>query len=210
MTEYEIRSLSLQGYALWINGLYVLVTLLLAAIALWGERIRQWWMRPKLVIVLDDATLTSHSDTDKKGWYYHLRVKNGRRTSPASNVRLLLTGVQKKGPDDSWQERKFSGPVQVTWRWPQQIPQFATIGPDEHSTFARILEGSNTIELRLYWCPMNLIATISPHDKTRLHFKAVSDTTESKSLIVEIAWDGQFEQGTTEMGKHMVVHEVHV
>lgn len=210
MTEYELRNLSLQEHALWINGLYVMATLLLAAIAIWGEKIRQWWMRPKLVIVLDGSTLTSHSNTDKRGWYYHLRVSNGRRASPASNVRVLLTGVQKKGRDNSWQEEKFSGPVQVCWRWPDQTPQFATIGPDEHSTFARIVEDSKAIELRLYWYPNNLRPTIPPHDRTRLHFKAVSDTTESKSLILEIEWDGQFEQGTIEMEKHMVVHEVHV
>jgi hypothetical protein len=114
----------------------------------------------------------------------------------------------KKGPDDSWQEQRFTGPVQVMWRWPDHIPQFATIGPDEYSTFARIIEGEKSLELRLYWYPNNLTAFIPPREITRLQFKAVSDIAESNALTIEIAWDGQWEQGSTEMARHMIIKEV--
>lgn len=208
MNEYEIRSLSLQEYSLWINGLYVLATLLLAAIAIWGERIRQRWVRPKLRLVLDEPTLTSHSDSGSKAWYYHLRVVNDRRTSPATNVRVLFQQMLKKGADDTWQEQRFTGPVQVMWRWRDYTPQFTTIGPDEYSAFACIVQGEKTLKLRLYWYPNNLLAFIPPREITRLKFKAVSDIAESDVLTIEIAWDGQWGQGSTEMAKHISIKEV--
>ena len=208
MNEYEIRNLSLQEYSLWIDGLYVLATLLLAAIAIWGDRIRQRWLRPKLRLVLDEPTLTSHSGPDSKGWYYHLRVVNDRRASPATNVRVLFQQMLKKGADDTWQERRFTGPVQVMWRWPDYIPQFTTIGPDEYSAFACIVEGDKALQLRLYWYPNNLTPFIPPREITRLQFKAVSDIAESNVLTIEIAWDGQWEQGSTEMARHMIIKKV--
>ena len=208
MNEYEIRNLSLQEYSLWINGLYVLATLLLAAIAIWGERIRQRWLRPKLSLALAEPTLTHHSAPDSKGWYYHLRVVNDRRTSPATNVRVLFQRMLKKGADDTWQEQRFTGPVQVMWRWPNYTPQFTTVGPDEYSAFARIIEGRKALELRLYWYPNNLTPFIPSGEITRLQFKAVSDIAESNVLTIEIAWDGQWEQGSTEMARHMIIKKV--
>jgi len=208
MNEYEIRNLSLQEYSLWINGFYVLATLLLAAIAIWGERIRQRWLRPKLRLVLDEPTLTFHSGSENKAWYYHLRVVNDKRTSPAITVRVLFQRMLKKGPDDSWQERRFTGPVQVMWRCSNDTPRFTTIGPDEYSTFACIVEGKKALELRLYWYPNNLTASIPPHEITRLQFRAVSDIAESNVLTIEVGWDGHWEQGSTEMARHLIIKEV--
>jgi len=174
MTEYE-------KYSLLLNIIYVVATLLLAALALWGEKIRQIWTKPRLSIDLDEPTLTSHTD-GKDGWYYHIRVKNSRKSTPARNVRVLLCAVFKKGPDGEWHERKFSGPVQALWRWPQYAPQYATVGPDEHSTFGCLREDSNSFQIQLYWTPLNLNCAIIPNDPTKLQFKAVSDTAESSML----------------------------
>jgi hypothetical protein len=212
MNEYEIRNLNLQEYSLWINGLYVLATLLLAAIAIWGEKLRQLWFRPKLRLLLDEPTLTFHSDSPSrpKAWYYHLRVVNNRRTTPAINVRVLFQRMLKKGADDTWQEQRFTSPVQVKWRWSEYTPQFVTVGPDEYSSFAHIVQGENSLRLNLYWYPNNLTALIRAREITRLQFKAVSDITESNVLAIEVAWDGEWEQGSTEMAKHMIIKEVRV
>lgn len=210
MTEYEITNLGYQKVALIINGLYLAATLLLAVVALFGERIKQLWSHPKLQLILDEPTLTGHSNSDEKGWYYHLRVKNDRKHAPAKNVRVLLYKLMKKGPDGSWLEQKFSGPVQVMWIWADNMPQYLTVGPDVQSTFCCSMENSTTINLKLYLMPMNLLQyqNIVPDDPTRLMFKAVSDIAESNNLTLELAWDGQWEQGASEMKKHFIVKTI--
>jgi hypothetical protein len=47
-----------------------------------------------------------------------------------------------------------------------------------------------------------------PNEPVQLSFKAVSDTVESNSLIVQVAWDGKWSEGTKEMQQHLIVAEV--
>lgn len=200
MTEYEKWTLFLQGAA-------VFATLVIAALAIWGEKIRQIWNKPQLKLHLDAPSLTRTSG-GQRGWYYLIKVRNQKASSPAKNVRILLTNILKKGPDGSWIEQRFSGPTQVTWRWPDLMPLYATIGPQENSSFGYLLENSRAFRLQLYWYPNNLTAEIPPNDPTRLKFKAVSDTAQSNVLTIELAWDGQWVEGSAEMRDHLAVKEI--
>jgi hypothetical protein len=202
MTEYE-------KYSLLTAAISSFVTLLAVGAAIWGERIRQWWTQPKLRISLSDTTGSLANRTDgKKGRYYSLNVTNERRSSPAINVRVLLTEIKKRGPDGNWRPVIFSAPVNVTWKWPTITPAYATIGPDEMATFGFIIEGASRFELQLYWRPNNLDPTFPPNEPVQLSFKAVSDTVESNSLTVQVAWDGKWEEGTVEMQGHLTINEV--
>lgn len=198
MTEFERCSLV-------VNALGAAATLIAVIVAIWGERIRQIWTKLRLKISLTEPVFNTTTQ-GVKGWYYLIRVANGRPSAPANNVRLLLTKLYKKGPDGLWREQKFSGPTQVSWRWPQS-PPYATIGPDEWSTFGSLLENSN-FELKLYWYPNNLQPLIVSNDPTRLQFKAVSDIAESAPLTIEVVWDGQWVEGVTEIQQHLVVKEI--
>ena len=200
MTQFE-------KYSLWINSIFAFLTFAAIIAAIWGEKIRQIWTKPKLKIMLYEPSLTK-TTTGIKGWYFLIRVSNERPSSPAINVRILLTNIYKKGPDGSWIEQKFSGPTQVMWRWPQFSPLYTTVGPEELSTFGFLLEDADSFELQLYWRPNNLQCNIPSNEATRLKFKAVSDTAESKPLIIELAWDGIWVEGRDEMKDHLVVKEV--
>jgi hypothetical protein len=196
-----------EKYNLLINSIFAFLTLIVVIIAIWGERIRQLWTKPILKIYLYEPSLTK-TNAGIKGWYYLIRVSNDRPSSPAKNVRVILTKVFKQGPDGSWQEQRFSGPTQVMWRWPQISPLYATVGPDELSTFGYLLENSHSFELNLYWYPNNLKRKILQNEPTRLVFKAVSDTAESKSITLEVAWDGIWLDGSAEMKNHLIIKEV--
>jgi hypothetical protein len=198
-----------EAYSLLIKSISAFLTLAVVIVALWGEKIRQLWTKPRLNVNLYEPSLTE-TTSGIKGWYYIIRVSNDRPSSPAKNVRVLLKKVYKKGPDGSWQEQVFSGPTQVMWSFPQFKPLYATVGPDELSTFGCLLENSNSFELQLYWYPNNLKNKIFPNEPTRLLFKAVSDTAESNSLICEIAWDGIWVEGRAEMKNHLVVSGLNV
>ena len=202
MTEYE-------KYSLLVGFLASLVTFMAVIVAIWGERIRQLWIKPKLKISLADpqGLFTTRADK-KKARYYSLDVRNERRSSPAKNVRVLLTEIIKQGPDGNWRPIVFSGPVHVTWKWPNITPAYATIGPDEMSTFGFVVEDAKRFALQLYWCPNNLEPSFPPNEAIRMRFKAVSDSTESNTLTVQVAWDGMWNEGSKEMQQHLIVKVV--
>jgi len=209
MTEYELQSLALQKVNLWIGGIYSIFTIIIAAGAIWGERIRQIWASPKLHLSLDEPNLTSHQGIDRKGWYYQLRIQNKKKRAAANNVRVLLFKVMKKGPDGEYHEQKFSGPTQVTWKFPVNTPQFLTVGYQyEHATFGKIVDGSDSFELSLYLLPLNLNWKIAKNDPTRLAFKAIADNGESDTLTLELSWDGTWTEGRDEMAKHLIVKKI--
>jgi hypothetical protein len=207
LSEYELRTIVLQQWGLIVSVVLAIGTLALAAVALWGERLRQWWNRPRLRLSLGDPNLTHLTPSKRKGWYYQLHIENDRIPSPAENVEVRLTHVYLKGPDDSWQEHHFSGPVQVMWREPEARTR--TIGPDAYATFAYLLEDEVAAHLQLYWRPNNLeeAAKILPNRTMKLRFKVVSNTAQSNELAIEIAWDGTWVEGRSEMPRHMVVKE---
>lgn len=202
MTEYE-------KYSLLVGILGSLLTFMVVIVALWGERIRQWWTKPKLKISLADpqGSFTTRGD-GKKARYYSLDVINERHSSPAKNVRILLTEITKQGPDGNWRPIVFSGPVHVTWKWPNITPAYTTIGPDEMSTFGFVVEDAKRFALQLYWCPNNLDPTFPPNEPIRMRFKAVSDSAESNTLTVQVAWDGVWNEGSKEMQQHLIVKVV--
>ena len=196
--------------ALMVDWVSAVLTLIVIIVAIWGERIRQLWTTPKLHISLDSSKGVLNSRNDqKKAQYYILNVENTRRSSPAKNVRVLLTNIFKQTPDRaSWQEMSFSRPVHATWRWVNIVPPYTTIGPKEQSTFGYVVEGEQHFSLQLYWHPNNLDPKLPAKEPFRLEFQAVSDVAESNILLIEIAWDGQWKEGNEEMQKHLTVKRI--
>jgi hypothetical protein len=155
MSEYE-------KYSLLVEAIGTFITLVAVAVAIWGERIRRKWTKPKLVISLLDPAFNIAQPSGIKGWYYLISVTNDKPSSPAQNVRLLLCEVWRKDPSGSWYEHKFSGPVQIVWRWRNFSPQYPTIGPEVVATFGWLLENSDSFDLQLYLRPNNLRSSIPP------------------------------------------------
>ena len=200
MTEFEKR-------IVLIAVIQALLNFAVIVVAVWGEPIRQFFDRPKLRISLTEPAL-DETEPGIQGWFYFVQVTSDKPSSPAKNVRLLLTHVYKKGPDGSWQEEKFSGPLQAVWWDSQSSPQYKIIGPDELSAFGVLDEKSNFFELQLHSYKNNFKREILKNEPTRLEFKAVSDAAESKSLTIEVAWGGMWVEGSAEMRNHCIVKEI--
>ncbi len=198
---------SFEKWSVFIGVCSALSTLLAVIVAIWGERIRQLWASPTLKLTLDEPAFTPNN-LGQRGWYYILKVSNEHLSNPAINVRVNLTKVFKKAPDGTWIDQKVSGPTQVLWRWFNIMPLYITVGPDNHATFAGVLEGSDKIELKLIFYPNNLNPFVIKNDPTRFMFKAVSDNGESNELTVEVAWDGLWFEGRSEIKDHLIVKEV--
>ena len=201
MTTYEIWNLIIQA-AVGMG------TLLVAALAIWGNLVRSWWSGPKLEIsLLNPLGELTYLTNGTPVRYYHLKVKNIRKWSPAQNVRVVLTKVFQPAADGSWVDRSFSGPLQLTWQFPQFHVQFPSIGPDDVSDLGCIPKGQR-FSLTPYVIPNGFNGFVEANQSIRVEVTAVANNGQSKSLLIEIAWNGYWRDEAAEMRRHLVVKEV--
>ena len=163
---------------------------------------------PKLEVTLHDPEGEPISGGDgTPARFYHLKIRNKRRWAPAHNVRVLLTKVNKPAADGSFPMAALSGPLQLTWQFPQFHPLFPTIGPNDICDLGNLQRG-RAFTLSPYLTPNNFQGSLPAAGKMRVEVIAAADNAESSPLLVEIAWDGQWSDDTGTMSKHLVVKQV--
>jgi hypothetical protein len=136
--------------------------------------------------------------------YYHVRVGNSRRFSPAHEVRVVMTLVESPGPDQLPQA-VYSATLPLKWRNQEADPRPSrTIGTDDFADLLYVNE-----EGALYLTPM-----ITPNNFPLRHtvatmlwvtVQALSIEADSEPLRLQIAWDGQWDLGEAEMTKHLKI-----
>jgi len=195
-------------WELLIQGAVAVGTVAVAILAIWGEWVREKLAGAKLQVSLHDpeGELIDVSDGTPSR-YYHLKVRNGRRWAPAKNVRVLLTKINKSAADGSFQGVALSGPLQLTWQYPNFHSLFPTIGPDDICDLG-YLQKERFFKLSPYFFPNNFQGFLETPGKMRVEVIAVADNAESNPLLIEIAWDGQWSDDTIQMSKHLVIKEV--
>lgn len=201
MTRAELWSVIIQGAG-------VILTLLLAVIAIWGDQIRARWVGPKLRLSLYDpeGILTCFTNGPPTR-YYHLKVENLRKGAIAHNVRVVISSIMKPAADGRWAQETISGPLQLQWRFHENHPQFSIIGPDDICDLGFVLEGQG-FKFALYLCPNNFNPIIAANQRVRLDLLALADDAIPSPLSVEIAWDGVWSIDTPAMKKHLVIKQV--
>lgn len=195
-------------WELFIQGMAAAGTVAVAILAIWGEWVREKLAGPKLQLTLHDPEgepLTISDGTPAR--FYHVKVINKRRWSPAKNVRVLLVKLNKPAADGSFPAAALSGPLQLTWQHPQFHPVFPTIGPDDVCDLGNLQQGRGFV-LAPYVTPNNFQGFLRSPGKLRAELIAVADNAESAPLLVEIAWDGQWSDDTNEMKNHLVVKQI--
>jgi hypothetical protein len=187
----------------------VVTTLILGALAIWGESIRARWVGPKLTLGLLDPQgerigIGSPHGTPSR--WYHLRVTNQRRSAPAKNVRVVLVKVSRPSADGQIRPTALSGPVQIGWQHGNFMPQYPTLGPALNADLGFVTGGG--FQLTPIFTPNNLNITLQAGERMVVEALAISDETESSSLCVEVSWDGTWAEDAAEMSRHLVVKEV--
>ena len=201
MTDFE-------SWTLVILAVTAVGTLLVAVLAIWGDWIRSQLTGPKLAISLHDPQGEPTGLTNgKSSRHYHLKVSNKRRWTQAKNVRVVLTKVIKPAADGSFPPESLSGPLQLTWQFPQIHPQYSLIGPDDICDLGLIIEGDKFI-LTPYIVPVKFDGVLGSGQRMRIEVIAIADNAESNVLCVDLAWDGKWSDDTSEMKKHLVIKEV--
>ena len=182
-------------------------TVTVAILAIWGDKVRAAIAGPKLELELQDArgNLTVR-DNQKKTVYYHIRLTNKRRWSPAKHVRVLITGIEKKRPDGTYFPEPLIAPLQLTWAFPQFHELRPTIATSDVCDLGCLDEDAQRFTIPLYVRPNNFRGYVEPGQSMRVSIVASAHNYESKSpLVLEISWDGIWSSDMDELQRHLVI-----
>jgi hypothetical protein len=201
----------------WVNLAVAIGTLLTVAVALFGETIRALLLPPRLRLKLlrqggERTTLTHRNlgvvETIDEVRYYHLHIWNERRWSQAKEVQVYLTRLEEPGPDGDLQIVWF-GNVPMRWRDQEFVPILRTIGAVADCDLCRV--GRRTgLSLMPLIMPNSLEPFAHRNQRCRLvaSLQARSNQADSDVVRIEISWDGLWEEGDTEMQRHLVIKEL--
>lgn len=203
----------------WVQLAVAVGTVGAALVALFGAAWRAQFFPPVLRLQLLNPVgeycpmeLTWVDDTmqtrSRKGGsrFYHLRVTNERRWSPARQVQVVLTLIESPGADGQMRTEFAAGAVPMRWRHQSVYPLARTIGPEADCDLLTVVE-DKWLELTALIAPYNLEAKRLGACHLVLTLEARSIEATSPPLRVEVHWDGKWERGDTEMGRHLVVTE---
>ncbi len=185
-------------------------TVVVAILAIWGDKIRSVIAAPNIVFGLRNSkgNLTLRAN-NKRTIYYHLELINKREWSPASHVRVLVIGIEKKRPDGTFFPETLVAPLQLTWAFPEFHELLPTITKNDVCDLGFLDEGSQRFELSLYIKPNNFKGYVEPGQSMRVKIIVSGHNYESKTpKILEISWDGNWSSDLDEIQKHLVIKEV--
>lgn len=134
--------------------------------------------------------------------FYHLQISNDRRRwSPAENVQVFLIRIEEPGFDGIFQ-LVWSGNVPMRWRHQEFYPLTRTIGPETDCDLCYVTE-EKWFGLLPLFVPNDLQVRRQNSCRIAASFQARSNQADSPIIRVEIAWDGLWEDGDTEIKRHM-------
>jgi hypothetical protein len=126
-------------FAPWFSALG---TLAAVCIAIWGVWIRARLFKPWLHLSLHNphgelvqvsVTVQQNNESVKreiKTRYYHLKLRNEVRLSPASQAQILIVSLEEAGPDGLPQVVFNAPELPLRWRYQEFNPATSrTIGP---------------------------------------------------------------------------------
>ncbi len=90
------------------------------------------------------------------------------------------------------------------WRHQQLFPISRTIGPQADIDLCSVTE-SRRLQFHLLLTPFNLNSTRTQPLSMVLSIQARADQADSPVLRINLAWDGQWHQGASEMRRHVAV-----
>ncbi len=183
---------------LWIDAVAALGSLLVAALAIWGEGIKAWLAPPKLV--LQPHTLKGApallaipgviiAGGPQPARYYHLKVVNRRPWLASKNCRVLLTGFLRRGADGEFQDVLWPVPFPFIWSGEEPAPEFKTVIDEQVVDFGRWVEGGVRFEPRLRSFPVNFDGTVSRGQAIRYELKiSASNFVSRKPQVLQVDW----------------------
>lgn len=174
-------------------------------LALFGEVVLEKWFGPLLKLKLSEREEKKTEAGHRIDCY--LTVINAKRRS-AKSVRVLLTKIEEKRADGDFVPT-YSRPLQLVWPPRNIAEQFQSISGHDQvpCSLGTLGEGWKGFRLSTYLSGEDFPeGFVEPKVVVRVTLKAMADNCESSSpLILEIVWDGKWEDN---MENHFVVKSV--
>ncbi len=194
-----------------VNAVVAIGTIGAVFVALFGKAIRHFLFPPqlrlKLLNPLGEKTVFGSSEGSRsEGRFYHIRVSNKRRLSPAKATQVFLMRIEKEGPDGILQI-KWSGDLPLRWRHQEIFSTARTIGTYADCDFCSVIS-NKVLQLHPLIEPYNLEYRYSNATKFVASLLARSDERDTPIMRIEISWDGEWHPGDKEMQQHLKVKEL--
>ena len=176
-------------------------------IALFGESVKAKIQRPKLIISVKNrkGVQTYDSSSQSPVRFYHLNVSNvGKIVAHNSYVALKKVSEESNGVmRDLWE-----GTVSLNWmNVRNEEKETRDIGATSYDCdFVCIFP--NALKFALVMVPNNFHNQYNEPVNLKVVLQVLSDEAQSDEVIVNVNWDGKWDSGETEMGRHCVVEMV--
>lgn len=186
-----------------INALVAIGTIGAVIVALFGKK----FFPPKLELTLvsPNGELTGWKNKEGKQEYarfYHVRVSNERRWSPATDVSMHIIAMLEERADHELHE-DWRGDIQITWRFRSNYPQPTRVGKAVDYDIVSVNDQG--------YVSLHPIAAASSFRKVRngkcrftILLQAKSAEGDSDVAKANISWDGTWDE-TEAMAKHFII-----
>ena len=186
-------------------------TVLVAAIAIWGDQIKAWLWPPNLALEIPDGPPDPISFRPPR-FYLHIRVRN-RGRSIARNCRVMLRGMERRHAEERTSPQCVPFALQFTWSPSEMPPLQRNIGGGPGETFdLGFVEKAGEEASR--FCPQFYV-TPAGHDYTvaggvlaRYFLDIDADNYVSPMYLVEVVWDGHWDDEPEKMHSHLNVARI--
>jgi hypothetical protein len=184
-------------------------TIAVAILAIWGDWFRDKFAAPKLELRLRDRRGNLTTSNGRKVLYYHLVVENNRKWSLAKGVQIMINAIWRKAADGTFKPEILAAEIPLTWAFPQFSPINPTFRHKKICNLGYLAQDGSHFEPSLYFYPNNFKGFVRAGDSVRLGIGINAENfTSTKSLLVEISWDGKWDTDLNQMERHLVVKEV--
>ena len=145
--------------------------------------------------------------------YYYVSVSNDRRWPVAHDVRILITQLEAPDPGGV-PTTVWTGEIPLRWEHAEIHPASRTVGRRARADLAVVAEDPEEAAVRQK--QLHLLTVIAPTNFQRSYYTATkrwvtliatSTETESRPLRLELAWDGQWVAGNSEMAQHLIIRQ---
>lgn len=135
--------------------------------------------------------------------YYHLRVSNARRWSPATQVQVVLLQVEEPAANEEFQII-WTGAIPLEWRHQQLYPVTRPIGAPADVDLCSVIK-NKWLQLHLLIEPFNLEVRRREPCSLILSVQAQGSEADSPIIRIKITWDGKWHDGAQEMRRHTIL-----
>jgi hypothetical protein len=194
-----------------INGFVALGTIAVAILAIWGDSIRARFSGPKLLLVSHNNLRGSvvPITNGPRGIFYHLKVVNTRSTISATNCRVLLKKIWRKGLNGDFIEATLPVPLTFVWAPAELMPPYINLLKENVLDFGVLVENGEYFFPKLLSYTNDFQGFVRTNQVVRFGLEIVSDNFVSPSpQVFEVAWNGRWSDNLDVMAQNLQIQEV--